>query len=253
MDAFRDFQSSAACAEFLRNLPQDDNDRPTAQLNLALEDKSLDDAPPPTTTSLQSRFLTLQHVVEYRPTQKAEGRVTFTTFLVPRAVDDVVRMWENDFRKPFGRFEPHGFEPRGMYIGFEVSRPAVWLSVREEDGWVEETFGNVGQTAHGAGEPPGRTLLCYFYTWAPKYRTSPEQEEASVADPLARESWTEAIAQVMPPATAWHQERWDIQEVPRFFPPELFDEEELAWEIEMKQSVEEWARALGLDRGEGSQ
>lgn len=43
----------------------------------------------------------------------------------------------------------------------------------------------------------------------------------------------------MPPVTAWEQERWDIREVPRFYPPQEWDPEELELEQTLKEYRDE--------------
>ncbi|WYZ39454.1 hypothetical protein EsH8_III_001368 [Colletotrichum jinshuiense] len=94
---------------------------------------------------------------------------------------------------------------------------AVWFWAFTEDYWVESKFGKLDQTQENN---EGRTLFFHFHLWPNRLGVTPEHEEASAADSQARESWNEAIAKVMPPAVAWEQERWDIREVLRFYPPE---------------------------------
>ena len=96
-----------------------------------------------------------------------------------------------------------------------------------EDHWIEAKFGKLKQTQE---EAQTRTIFAHFQIWSSKYGVTVEQEEAFAVDPRARESWNQDIAQVMPPATAWEQERWDISEMPRFYPSESdfeIDPEEL--------------------------
>lgn len=58
----------------------------SALSHLTLDDASSSSPPAPL------RFLTLKHATEV-VTYEVEGRVTLTTFLVPRKVDDVYGMW----------------------------------------------------------------------------------------------------------------------------------------------------------------
>ena len=116
---------------------------------------------------------------------------------------------------------------------------------------MEEKFGKLEQSQ---GDDQGRTIFCHSFLWSPKLYATPEREEASAADPQARELWNRAIEWVMPPATAWQQERWDIREVPRFYPPEPeFDPEELAYDQEQQSLTEEHLRFHNFEVGEGSQ
>jgi hypothetical protein len=227
LDDLKNFQSSPACAEFLRNLPEDDNSGVSIESGSALRHLSLDDA------SSSSRFLTLKHP-DNVPTFAVEGRVTLTTFSVPRKVDDVYGMWRDNFKSVF------------RVSNFVPGRIAVWFFVLAEDHWVDEKFGKLEQTQQD--NQGGRTIFCHFHLWRRPgkfdrvrgYEEASAVEETSAADPQARESWKQAKAQVMPPAAACEQERWDIREVPRFYPPEPEgDPEDIAWEQEKKRLLEE--------------
>ncbi|GJC90777.1 hypothetical protein ColLi_13615 [Colletotrichum liriopes] len=249
LDDVKNFQSSPACAEFLRNLPEYDDSQVfiesrSALRRLTLEEASVSLPPAP------SRFLTLKHVTE-AVTSKVEGRVTFTTFLVPRKVDDVGGMWNDHFKSVFGTFIPRGSEFITWHRDFRFKFSAVWFWVLTEDHWVGKRFGKLEQTQE---DDQGRTIFCHFHLWPRRLGATPEREEASAADPQARESWNQAIAQVMPPATAWEQERWDIREVPRFYPPEPeLDPKELEYEQEQQRRLEEYLQFHGFEVGERSQ
>ena len=91
----------------------------------------------------------------------------------------------------------------------------VWFWVLMEDHSMEEKFGKLEQTqsqpqTHTQGGVQARTIFCHFSLWK-NHRCSPEDEEILATDPQA---WKEELDQIMPPVTAWHQERWDIREVP---------------------------------------
>ncbi|KAI3317680.1 hypothetical protein HD806DRAFT_514354 [Xylariaceae sp. AK1471] len=73
---------------------------------------------------------------------------------------------------------------------------------REGEGEWEEKQ-DVGESAP--------TLLCEFRTWNGNFDATPELEETSAKDPLARESWEKAVEWVIPPMVAWVQERWDLR------------------------------------------
>lgn len=127
----------------------------------------------------------------------------------------------------------------------------VWFRVLAEDYWVESKFGKLEQTQ---GSDQGRTVFCHFFPWPARLGGTPEHEEASARDPQARESWNRAMARVMPPATAWVQERWDIRDIPCYFPPEPeFDpEEDPGYAREQKRLLEEYLRFHGFEPGEQS-
>ncbi|KAH8593502.1 hypothetical protein B0O99DRAFT_742855 [Bisporella sp. PMI_857] len=191
------FQSSPACVEFLRNLPEYDNDNDNSQVSidsgLALRHPILDYA------LSSSRFLALHHAFE-GATPTIEGRVTFTALLVPRKVKEWT-MW-NDSLKYFQAPAQCG-----------TDQSDVWFWVLMEDHSVEEKFGKLEQTQsqpQTQEENQARTIFCHFCLWKHTIGT-PEDEEAFPADPQA---WKEELPQVVPPVTAWEQERWDIREVP---------------------------------------
>ena len=82
-----------------------------------------------------------------------------------------------------------------------------------EDHSAEKKFGKPEQTqpqTQTQDKNQARTIFCHFCLWKHTIGTQ-EDEEAFAADPQA---WKEELAQVMPPVTAWEQERWDICEVP---------------------------------------
>ncbi|KAI1169594.1 hypothetical protein F4777DRAFT_584757 [Nemania sp. FL0916] len=225
LDDLKNFLSSPACAEFLRNLPEYDNSQVSVESGSALQHLALDEA------SLSSRFLTLKHATEAF-TFEVEGRVTFTTFVVPRKVDNAWAMWNDNFKDVFRYFLPRGSAPIRYpdRLGFRTLD--VWFLVLSEDRWVERKFGELGQVQE---DDEGRTIFCYFQLWLRGTSAAPEHEEALASDPQSRESWAQAIAQVMPPAAAWEQERWDIVEVPRFYPPEPEWDPEIPIEVQKEE------------------
>ena len=154
------------------------------------------------------RFLLLSPIKTMTPTLDVEGRVTFTTFLVPGKVDNVYSLWSNHFESKFYSFMPCGYESLTFNSRWHTLS-ATWFHVLSEDSWVEKKFGKLEEQTGDNGKG-GRTIICQFHLWPHKWGGTPEKEAASVADPEGRERWNQAIAQVMPPATAWVQERWDI-------------------------------------------
>ncbi|KAK3292138.1 uncharacterized protein B0H64DRAFT_419499 [Chaetomium fimeti] len=209
------FQSSPACARFLRNLPEYPGDNPGAciESGSALQQLTLDDTPS-SPLPATSRFLVLKRLAAVTP--EPDGLVTVTTFLVPHQVDDKYRMWRDNFRYAFAAFMPRG--ARLWHHNFWYKSTYAWFWLLAEDHWVWEKFGKPEQQAQEGS--PGRTIFCHFFLWSPKFGATPEHEAEVAADPQARESWNQAIAKVMPPATAWAQERWDMRGVPRVYPPE---------------------------------
>ncbi|KAK3896684.1 hypothetical protein C8A05DRAFT_48370 [Staphylotrichum tortipilum] len=261
LEALRNFQSSPACAAFLLGLPEDNPD--TAQVSgvdscSELARLTLDDASKSLATLVPaSRFLTLQHI-DPRNTSEVEGRVTFTMYMVPRKVDNIRRVWEDEFKRPFGRFTPPGSESLIAHPLFWYRLTATWFLVLDEDRWVEEKFGKLEphgtqEEGHGSDHEQVRTFFCRFHLWS-RMGATLEHEAASAADPQARESWDRANARVMPPATAWQQERWDIQDVPRYIHPSglEMDPEEEEFERNLEEWRKEWREAHG-EVGENSE
>ncbi|EJP64330.1 hypothetical protein CRV24_004617 [Beauveria bassiana] len=211
---FKNFESSPACVEFLRNLPES---AASEESSSRLEHLNLDDesAPLPKSSG-KSRFRVYKHSTRL-PTRELEGLVTLTAFSVPAKIDD------NDSRfleisraleAKFSAFRPQGYTWLTKH-GASNRFICIWLWVLEEDSWVEEKFGTLKQSQPGEDDP-SRAILCHIFLWSRGYAEPHKEEEASAADPQARESWERRAALVMPPATAWVQERWDIRQVPRF-------------------------------------
>ncbi|KAK7956542.1 uncharacterized protein PG986_005764 [Apiospora aurea] len=151
------------------------------------------------------------------------------------------------FERVFPSFVPRGSEFMEWRHRQWSRFSAVWFLVLTEDHWVEEKSGKLEQQQTLGEESQARTLFCHAFPWQPEYGGTPEQEAASAADPLARESWHQYMAQMMPPATAWVQERWDIPTVPRYYPPEpeMSPEDAEEWERE-KRLMREYLVANGL-------
>ncbi|KAH6631491.1 hypothetical protein F5144DRAFT_620575 [Chaetomium tenue] len=259
LDDFLSFQSSPACAAFLDNLPSqhaDNNNNnpqppisPIPALNhLTLDTTSPPSQPPPPPPP--SRFQILQHATE-AATSEASGLVTLTTFLVPHPIDDKYALWQDQLTA-LNTFCPAGAERLITTRYFWQKGTHVWYWLVGEDGWVWERFGRpAGEGGDhqgvGGGQGTGRAVFCHFFLWSPRhggveeYEAAVEKEREVATDPLARESWARAVERVMPPATAWVQERWDVREVPRFFPPEPeFDPEDPEYERELERRMGEF-------------
>ncbi|KAK2054737.1 hypothetical protein LY76DRAFT_596676 [Colletotrichum caudatum] len=208
MEALEYFQSSPACTEFLRGLPENKVNSQVAVesgstlWNMTLDDTSSSSAP------AASRLLVFEPVTLDLSPDVDEGRVIVTSFLVPQKVDTMSRMWTEHFRNPFHCFVPRGFEPVVDTGSFLAKFSHAWFGVLSEDRWAEEKFGKLD-------DGQSRTIISHFHLWPWRRGATPEMEAGSAADPEATEAWDRVIAQVMPPATAWVQERWEI----RFMPP----------------------------------
>ncbi|KAI3317159.1 hypothetical protein HD806DRAFT_515834 [Xylariaceae sp. AK1471] len=224
LEDLENFQSSPACIEFLQNLREHDPAQVSIEPGSALRRLTLDDASP----SSSSRFLTLKHVKE-SPTADVEGRVTLTAFSMPAADESTERSWHDKVREAF-RFFPRGSESIRLHRNFVWQHYTVWFLVTGEDGWVRDNF--VSVEGGKAQQEQGRTILCEFRLWPSWMDVTLELEEALAKDPQAKASWEEAAAKVMPPVTAWEQERWDIRKIPRFEPPVEPEEDELMQELD---------------------
>ncbi|KAK2028035.1 hypothetical protein LX32DRAFT_640424 [Colletotrichum zoysiae] len=244
MEALENFQSSPACSEFLRSLPENNDDSQVAVESgsvlrkMTLADASSSSAP------AASRFLVFDPVTSALTPRVDEGRVIVTSFLVPHKVDNVSRIWSEHFLQPFRYFVPRGFEPVVETGSFLTKFSHTWFGVLSEDRWVEDKFGKLD-------DGQGRTIISHFHLWPWKRGATPEMEAASAADPEAREAWNRVIAQVMPPATAWVQERWEI----RFFPPPPepeYDSELSEYQKEKVNSLKLFLETHGLKRDESS-
>ncbi|EAQ88351.1 predicted protein [Chaetomium globosum CBS 148.51] len=264
LDDFLKFQSSPACTAFLDNLPShannnnnNNNPEPTdpssALSHLTLDDTSPLSPPPP------SRFQILQHATE-AATPEASGLVTLTTFLVPHHIDDKDKyaLWQDQL-SALDTFCPPGAERLITTRYFWQKGTHVWYWLVGEDGWVWERFGRPADSQDG-GQGAGRAVFCHFFLWSPhhggpeEYEAAVETERVVAVDPKAREAWARALERVVPPATAWVQERWDVREVPRFFPPEPeFDPEDPEYKRELGERMEEFLESRGFKGGERSQ
>ncbi|KAL2200160.1 hypothetical protein P885DRAFT_57050 [Corynascus similis CBS 632.67] len=80
--------SSSAGAEFLRNLPEGGNSQGSIECGATLGHLNLDDSSSVSSPPAPSRFFIFESVTR-APIPEMEGRITFTTFLVPRKVDNV--------------------------------------------------------------------------------------------------------------------------------------------------------------------
>jgi len=164
------------------------------------------------------------------PKADVEGRVTFNTFVVPHKQDHETTLSAyGALRAELCKFQPRGFEfIEGTGLHWQRYK-TTWFWTLEEDQWVQSEFGE--ETAEG------RTVICEFHLWPRKYGATPEHEEAAAADPEARESWNKAVAKIMPPVTAWVQERWNILRLPCHEPPYEPSEEQLEHQRKLDEFI----------------
>ncbi|CAH0056958.1 unnamed protein product [Clonostachys solani] len=194
------FQDSSACVEFLRDLTLNDDSK---------DPGSEDDAP-----TVASRFLTLEHVNGI-PTGELEGRITFTAYNILGKEDDDATVWKqyHEVNNALGSFFPPGSDYLVLHRQFRWRYLIIWFWVLGEDQWVEAKFGKRPQN-----DGQGRTIICDVRLW-PSTGLSGDpapESEGAVANPAAREAWNQAVSNVMPPVTAWVQERWDVRKVPGY-------------------------------------
>lgn len=118
----KNFLSSAACAGFLRNLPEHNpniSQVPSVKSGSQLVHLTLDDTSPWTAPAASSsHFLILKHLDAANITP-VEGIVTLTTLMVPYTADDPHAMWKDELKGAFG-----GFMPKGS--GFLAAKPLFW-------------------------------------------------------------------------------------------------------------------------------
>ncbi|KAL6793774.1 hypothetical protein GGI42DRAFT_333778 [Trichoderma sp. SZMC 28013] len=236
-EALKNFQDSPACAEFLKDLP--DSGIVSGGLFQRL---SLNDADNMSTTMspTASRFPSLHWHHSDRKELEVEGRVTLTAFLVPYTGGPDLEQIRFSIVRAFKGFIPadcedlrpppplsrHSIPLGGPWPGLVAFLPKpdglvwAWTDTGDNEQWQPP-----GQPAVAEGNGSGQMVVCQFRLWNGLYGATRQREEASAKNPLAKESWETVVSNVIPPVTAWEQERWDIQVAPSYLSP-LIDEEE---------------------------
>lgn len=203
LDSFKNFLSSSVCAEFLTYLPES-REAAAASLPTAtqMEQLSLDARSAPS-----SRFLVAEYM---RPgIGTLEGVVTLTTFSITAQVG--TNIFAQEFQLLKERY--NGNMEDGPEVSFSHRHPwpsRQWFHVVEEDNWIKAKFG----PQHTADASSFRALFCNAALWSRVYEEPLLQEKATFEAEDAKANREEAIAEAMPPATAYIQERWDIRELP---------------------------------------
>ncbi|KAK4200743.1 hypothetical protein QBC40DRAFT_199757 [Triangularia verruculosa] len=204
----RNFQSSAACGEFLRNLPEGRVTRSATKKAMAMSNASSSSSSPAAT----SRFLTLYHL-EGTPTAQLEGRVTLNSLVVSRQEPDLMTGEYAKLKCALSRLLPHTLQFLKSERYFSWQYLTVWFKVLTQDRWAIDEFGTLEVTDEGRQI---RSMICEFHVWPEKLGVTREEEEKAAKDSETIELWRKAVDSVTPPVTAWVQERWDISDAPRY-------------------------------------
>ncbi|KAI0837651.1 hypothetical protein F5Y06DRAFT_70979 [Hypoxylon sp. FL0890] len=214
VEFLKNFQNSPACEEFLQSLPE--NDMQASLVSGALlRGLSLSDADDASLLSARSRFLSFGWKMGFGSFNwDLQGRITLTAFALPYTACPIPEPWRDAVYGTFSNFLPTGCEELRSWRRVKIEYWSQWA-------WVDSGLSQLEQQAAAAGNKSYRTVLCQFRRWNGSGGATRELEEASAKSPLARESWAREVAKVMPPVTAWEQQRWDIQS-----PPAREEEEE---------------------------
>ncbi|OAQ96934.1 hypothetical protein LLEC1_04235 [Akanthomyces lecanii] len=209
---FKAFQSSPACAEFLRNLPESKKTPASTIPGAEMQQLTLDDdvslSPP------GSRFLLLKDCTE-TCLRNFYQIITLTTFSVPGTLDS--NTWPQLFKPLREKFR--GTMPSGPHVTNEHPHnwrwtSNAWFMALEEDSWAAEKFGTAAKREGRAGDDASsHAIFCHIYLWK-GFSNPRKQEAAAAADPGAAEKRQRALAKTKPPATAHVQERWAIRSIP---------------------------------------
>lgn len=241
-DALKKFQDSPVCDVFLKDLPE--NDVKVSLLSGALlQDLSLNQVDGSKPSSAPPRILSFQWETGFDFSKELHGRTTFTALSmsytgVPNRKplrDVVLGAFNGFFPADCDDMRPrpvHNPNPRlrlGLYrerLPWMYSQTAwVWMDTGEN--WVDadpEQLEQQGATVENSG---GQMLFCQFRRWNGYNGATAEREEASANNPEARESWAQVVGNTMPPVTAWEQERWDLEAVPKTKEGKEEEEEEV--------------------------
>ncbi|KAI0380269.1 hypothetical protein F5Y04DRAFT_257813 [Hypomontagnella monticulosa] len=213
-ESLKDFQASPACAGFLRGLPENDV-QASITSGALLQGLSLDDAGEASLSSVQSRFLTFKWTYGCVFENNLKARITTTALEIPYTGNPTPESWAKTVDGTFRNFSPKCYEDFRVY--WPRPRTYTWTAWA----WVDSDLYQLGN----------RAVFCEFRRWikdtgdAAFNGATPEREEVVSKSPETRESWAQAVAEVMPPVAAWEQERWDIQAATHFIPPEEDEEE----------------------------
>ena len=171
----------------------------------------------------------------FRSEDNLQGRITLTALAMPYTGDPAPESWRTAVYSALSDFVPKGCED--LREQWPPTRMHFWTAWAWVDGNIWQPERRVA-TAEGEGD---QSILCQFRRWNGYSGATPEREEASAVSALARESWAERVATVMPPVTAWEQERWDIRLAP--MAPEEEEEEGNEEDAEFERKLNEFVAA----------
>lgn len=175
--------------------------------------------------------------------QHLEGRVTITTLLILYKGVPTFKLWFEAVYNVLDQFMPSGsgnFPVKWPRLLMKFWTSLAWLDTGDTS--VNRDIGQEGQHAATAGDQGGQAILCEFRKWSTYSDITAEDEEAWAKSPQARESWAWRMAEIMPPITAWKQERWNIRLTPRPVATqeeELVEEEQVEEDAKYKREVED--------------
>ncbi|KAI1101160.1 hypothetical protein F4804DRAFT_316936 [Jackrogersella minutella] len=234
--SLKNFQDSPACDEFLQGMPENYM-QASLVTEALLRGQPLGGADNALLSSAPSRFLSFRWNSGYRFEEDLQGRVTLTALAMPYTGVPIPESWRAVYNA-FGEFLPRGCED--LRVQWPRSRMHFWTAWA----WVDSDLWQLGQQTVTA-EERDRAVLCEFRRWNGYSGATPEREEDSAKSPPARESWARTVANVMPPITAWEQERWNIRSAPCSVTPEEDEEGGEDWEgTEYERNMEEFLKQL---------
>ncbi|KAI1470385.1 uncharacterized protein F4812DRAFT_417327, partial [Daldinia caldariorum] len=244
-EALKNFQSSPACAEFLQGLPEEDV-QPSPAPGALLWSASMDDAAS-SSSATSARFVSFQWNSGYRFEEDLQGRVTLTILAIPYTGDPVPEPWASAVHSTFDQFLPEGCEDlSAQWPGARMHFWTAWAWVdggipQQQEGGEEENVA-AGKKKKKKKKKSDQAFLCEFRRWNGYHGATPELEEFLAKSPRARQSWAETVAKVMPPVTAWDQERWDVRLMPDYI--SLGEDEEEEEEEDLDEEDEEYERNM---------
>ncbi|KAI1345751.1 hypothetical protein F5Y01DRAFT_299569 [Xylaria sp. FL0043] len=200
---------------------------------------SLNDTSDTTCSPKPSRIVRFRWSHGWPFKEDLQGRITLTAFTLPSNDVSIIESWAEEVYSTIGQFIPEGCEDLfRRWPPMLMRRWTAWAWVDNEDALVDGYFGKLRQEANLAGYESKPSILCEFRRWNGYAGATPEREEIAAQNPLTQQSWAQAVAQVMPPVTAWGQERWDVQLLPRYFSEDEREDEEEDEELEYEQMSE---------------
>ncbi|KAK6068005.1 hypothetical protein SCUP234_11339 [Seiridium cupressi] len=200
-DCLKKFQDSPAANELLQALPENNNRNSFASGKLG---NAFDTLWSPTSLRCPSFRWLFNHLFE----ERLQGRVTLTTFAIPDTDDPENESSTNSLNSTFRQFVPNDCE--GLPVQEKVARMqswTAWATLDAEGSWVDNQLPRQGHQVAPTGKQSVHTIECEFRHWDGYGGTTQEREETSARSPEARESWTQAVAKVVPSVTALEQER----------------------------------------------